>query len=66
VQAGQGAGVSFVVFDEPSASCRPSEGAFDDPASWQKHEAVLCLGQLDDFKGDALLLCCFDGLGGRV
>jgi hypothetical protein len=55
-------GVSFVVFDEPLASCRPCEGAFEDPTFWQKHEAALWLGKLDDFGGDALLLCSFDGL----
>jgi hypothetical protein len=47
--------VSFVVFDEPSASGGPCEGTFDDPTSWQKHEAALCLGELDDFKGDAFV-----------
>jgi hypothetical protein len=49
-------GISFVVLDEPAEFGCPCEGAFDHPPARQENEAALCLGQFDDFQGDAVLL----------
>ena len=49
-------GPAFIVFDKYSEAGFPCEGSFDDPTSGQQHEAVLCLGELDDLESDALHL----------
>jgi transposase len=62
VQAGQDGGEAFVIFGEASASGGPGEGAFDDPAAGQQHEAAARFGMLDDDQLNAMRLCG----GGRV
>ena len=62
MQTGQSTGVSFIVFNQPSASRCPAERAFDHPTSGQRHAAALGFGQFDNFQGDAALLGRFGGL----
>ena len=54
MQVGEGAAISLVVFDEPAEASGPGEGALDDPAPGQQHEAALGLGQFHDPQFDAV------------
>ena len=62
VQACQGFGQALVVAGGPAAARHPGNAALDHPASWQRHEAALGLGQPDHLQGDAL----GPGLFGRL
>ena len=42
--------------------CHLRKDYFDDPASWQQHEAALGVGQLHDLQLDAMLACNFGRL----
>ena len=44
---------AFPVLDQSSAAAEPSEGAFNDPALWQRDEACGVIRPLDDLDGDA-------------
>ncbi len=66
MQTGKCFGISLIIFDEPSATCGPGEGSFDDPTARQQDKAAFCFGQLDHFELDAFcgsgLRSCFAGV----
>ena len=60
METGEGGSESFVVTAEPAKAGQPGEGAFDDPAPGQQHEAAFGFRQFDHDQVDTFLR----GLGG--
>ena len=61
MQSREGFGVSFVIFDKPSATRGPGEGSFNDPAPRQEDEAAFGFRQFDHFQGNTLCGSRFRG-----
>jgi hypothetical protein len=56
METSQGVRQALIVTSEATKACHPTEAAFYDPAAREKNKAFLRLGQLDDFKTNAMLL----------
>jgi hypothetical protein len=54
--------LTYLVFFQAAEACRPGKAALDHSALEQQHEALRCLGQLDQLQlapmGLAVLLGC--------
>ena len=54
MKAGEGGSQTLIVAGETPEACGPAKGAFDHPSPWEKNQAALGLGKLDDFETDAM------------
>jgi hypothetical protein len=46
VEASEGCRIALIIFDEPSATCNPGKGSFNNPSSGKEHKASLGFRQL--------------------
>ena len=61
MQPGQGFGITFVIFDNPSATRGPGKRPFDDPAARQQDETTFGFRQFHHFESDAFCVGCVRG-----